>query len=156
MPDEDTGELLCTISWAGRRLWSVAGFSNLFVFEYGLAVVRTTFGEMFSGAGSSDRSVDEWLAGQRAALEIEARDIEDAVARHPDNRLIRRAEIAQARLRKGVIDSRLIIRLATGGTRRWVWTHGGGFRGKLTPNAPFAEAEAALRRMLGPALTSEP
>jgi len=148
------GEPLVTILWAGRRAWSVRGLCNLYVFPHALVAVRASWGGIAEGAVTQRKlGLDAWLADKRDAVEaVGDLPVAELLDRHPENRRVPWAGVTEARLRKGWLDSRLILMLDDGTKLRWAWTRGDGFRGRLVPNPPFADVESALRQTLGSAL----
>ena len=154
--DLGLGDLICIIILASHRAWSISGWQNLYIFRHGLVSAAgewTSAKEMagalpspFEGSARTRRAgADAAINAQRRHAEHEA-SLMEFLKRHPDATIIRWRNVETARLRKGVVDSRLVLSLDDGTELRWVWGRGGRFR---MPNATYAQVEAALRDALG-------
>ena len=148
----DDGDLLVTILWALPRWWSVRGWRTLYVFRRALVVVGSSWGEIAEGSLDRKRSLQTILRDKRDAAATEGATVANLVEQYPDNQRVPWRSVSEAHLRRGWIESRLILRLEDGTELKWYWTRGDGLGGLLTPNCRFADVKSALREALGPAL----
>lgn len=153
MHEEALGRLLLTVTGATRRGWLPWPVWNLFVYERGLAAVRTGVMETIEGPPT----LTGWAKEQHnRRLEEAAHPVAKRVRDRPGSRIVSRAEVVAARLHKGVVDVRLVVEVADGSVLRWVWTYGGGARNKVgIPNSSLEHVEAGLRGWLGGKLIVE-
>ena len=160
------GKLVCSIFLAGRHAWSASGWQNLYVFTHGLVCAAGEWTSVKEIAHALPSPIEGTRRQRRAAIETsfdaQRSDVTkdgslptaDFVNQHPDARIIRWRSVEAARLRKGLVDSRLVLVLEGGEELRWVWTRGDGPGGRWTPNGPFSDVERALRKALGPRLSA--
>lgn len=146
--DTAPGELLCTVLFAGKHLWTWRG-GDLYIYEHALAFVPTTAREDFREHRNVQKGSPENFSAEyrekRAAL---GRAHLQELLERPGSQIFPAAEIKEARLGRGLVAARLTINVSGGKTMRWVWVP----RSYLS-NVPFAVVERALCRVLGPGLT---
>ena len=142
------GELLCTVLFAGKRVWTWRG-GDLYIYEHALAFVPTTgreaFRELRNAQIGSPENVSAEFREKRAAL---GRAHLQELLERPGSQIFPAAEIKEALLGRGLVAARLTINVSGGKTMRWVWAPW-----SYLSNVPFALVERALRRVLGPGLT---
>jgi hypothetical protein len=152
------GRLLCTLSHTGRSWLDefTPAFRSVAIYEHALLLLRSSAKTELSLSGIGSKTSETWLEDKRQLRKQEAAlPVDQVLAAHRENRLLHSSDVAEARVRRGFVASMFVLRLNDGTKIKRMWMAGDGWRRTNTPNGPYEEAEAALRRWLGPKLRSD-
>jgi hypothetical protein len=120
------------------------GGFDFFVYERALVIVKVGASETYNAIAVAEEIRSDHGSAHQARLEAKAaRPIQELLGANPRNRLIPNSMITSVRLGKGLVASRLKVKLSDGGTVRCVWVS---LSSRFLPNPRVDEVQAALMR----------